>query len=79
MRLGVRMAETAWVESGGGASLEVGVSAEGGAMVDMGRDDELRGPSPEANRWAPVEAALNLVVSASWHGTIHYILLYGYS
>lgn len=61
MRLGVRMAETAWVESGGGASPEVGVSAEGGAMVDMGRDDELRGPSPEANRWAPVEAALNLV------------------
>ncbi|KAG2653301.1 lipid phosphate phosphatase epsilon 2, chloroplastic-like [Panicum virgatum] len=61
VRLGVRMAETAWVESGGGASPEVGVSAEGGAMVDMGRDDELRGPSPEANRWAPVEAALNLM------------------
>ena len=75
MRLGVRVAETAWVESGGGAS------PEGGTMVDMGmgRHDELRGPSPEANRWAPVEAALNLVVSASWHGTIHYILLYGYS
>ncbi|RLN07427.1 lipid phosphate phosphatase epsilon 1, chloroplastic-like [Panicum miliaceum] len=58
------MAETAaWVESGGGASPSMGVSAEGGAMVDLGRDDELRGPSPEANGWAPVEAALNWV---SW-------------
>jgi len=57
VRLGVRMAETAWVESGGGAS------PEGGAMVDMGmgRHDELRGPSPEANGWATVEAALNWV------------------
>jgi dolichyldiphosphatase len=69
VRLGVRMADTAWVESGGGASPEVGVSAEGGAVQDLGRDDELRGPSPEANGWATVEAALNWVVSASWHGT----------
>ena len=63
MRLGVRVAETAWVESGGGAS------PEGGTMVDMGmgRHDELRGPSPEANGWATVEAALNWVVSASYY------------
>ncbi|PUZ77257.1 hypothetical protein GQ55_1G356000 [Panicum hallii var. hallii] len=61
VRLGVRMADTAWVESGGGASPEVGVSAEGGAVQDLGRDDELRGPSPEANGWATVEAALNWV------------------
>ena len=72
MQLGVRMAETtAWVESGGGASPEIGVTAEGGAMMmDVGRDDELRGPSLEANGWAHVEAALNWMVSASWQEPI---------
>jgi dolichyldiphosphatase len=53
-RLGVRMAETA----------RVGVAAEGDAL--HGGDAE---PSQEANGWAPVEAALNWAVSASWHGT----------
>jgi len=72
VRLGVRVAETAWVESGGGAS------PEGGVMVDMGmgRHDELRGPSPEANGWATVEAALNWVVSASCHGNLYYIWIF---
>ena len=61
MRLGVRMAETAWVESGcDGASPEVGVSVESDPM--LGRE-ESPGQRREASRWAPVEEALNRMVS----------------
>ena len=61
MRLGARMAETAWVESGcDGASPEVGVSVESDPM--LGGEESL-GQRREASRWALVEAELNRMVS----------------
>ena len=66
VRLGARMAETAWVESGcDGASPEVGVSVESDPM--LGRE-ESPGQRREASLWEPVEAALNrMVIFFSWH------------
>ncbi|KAG2651857.1 hypothetical protein PVAP13_1NG320700 [Panicum virgatum] len=60
VRLGARMAETAWVESGcDGASPEVGVSVESDPI--LGRE-ESPGQRREASLWEPVEAALNLIL-----------------
>uniref|UniRef100_A0A0A9E729 Uncharacterized protein n=1 Tax=Arundo donax TaxID=35708 RepID=A0A0A9E729_ARUDO len=64
LRLGVRMAEMARV--GSGASPEVGVSGESDAILG---GEESPGARREVARWAPVEAALNRMVSVSWDGT----------
>lgn len=60
----VSMTEMARVGSGG-ESTEVGVSLESDPML---RGEESPSPRREASRWAPVEAALNRMVSFfSWH------------
>jgi hypothetical protein len=56
------------VRFGDGASLEVGVSGEGDAMLG---GEESPGARREASRWSSVETALNRMVSVSWqtHGS----------
>jgi hypothetical protein len=61
--MGTRMSEMA--RFGDGASPEVGVSGEGDAMLG---GEESPGARREAARWSSVEAALNRMVSVSWHG-----------
>ena len=56
----MRMAEMVRVGSGGEPSPEVGVSVESDPMLG---GEESPGQRREASRWAPVEEALNRMVS----------------
>jgi hypothetical protein len=60
------MAEMTKVGSAGEPA-EVGVSMESDPIV--GGEAPSR-PGWEASRWAPVEAALNRMVSVSWHDAV---------
>ena len=51
----------------GGEPPEVGVSMESDPLVGGDAPSRTRW---EASRWAPVEAALNRMVSVSWHDAV---------